>query len=593
YGFLSENAAFARMSSDAGLTWIGPPPEAIEAMGDKINAKAIVAAAGVPVVPGTTGIGLPDEELIAAAVEIGFPVLIKPSAGGGGKGMHRVEDPQDLPGAITAARREARGAFGDDTLLMERWVHQPRHIEVQVFADRHGTVVHLGERECSLQRRHQKIIEESPSPLIDDITRARIGASAVEAARAVGYEGAGTVELIVSAERPDEYFFMEMNTRLQVEHPVTEMITGLDLVEWQLRVAAGEALGPEVVGSTRRGHAIEARVYAEDPDNEFLPSAGTILRWREPVGGHVRVDSGVRSGSVVGTAYDPMLAKVIAWGEDRGIALARLDAALASTVALGVVTNVALMRRLLASPDVIAGRTDTGLVERLLSVAPGSQEVPADVAVALGLRSALVLEPVSRAVDPWEIPGGWRLGEPAEAVWHWRAGGQELEIGVRGRMEGMARPGEVAVRVGEEPAVTASGQLDDGLTADGLLATVGGVTRRYDVAASGAEVWIGREGSAWRFRRLGLAAADAGVGPVEGGPLTSPMPGAVVAVHVGVGDRVEAGQTLVVVEAMKMEHEVRATVDGEVTELAVSAGEQVSLGQVLAVVSPSEPKAGQ
>jgi acetyl-CoA/propionyl-CoA carboxylase biotin carboxyl carrier protein len=297
YGFLSENAGFARAVIDAGAVWIGPPPAAIDAMGDKIRAKATVAAAGVPVVPGRTDPGLSDDELVAAALDVGLPVLIKPSAGGGGKGMHRVESASDLRGAIAAARREAAASFGDDTLLVERWVTRPRHIEVQIFADTRSTVVHLGERECSLQRRHQKIVEEAPSPLLDEATRARLGASAVDAARACGYVGAGTVEFIVSADRPQEYFFLEMNTRLQVEHPVTEAVTGLDLVEAQLRVAAGErlAFGPEAAQA--RGHAMEARVYAEDPARGFLPASGTILALHEPQGPGIRVDSSLATGT--------------------------------------------------------------------------------------------------------------------------------------------------------------------------------------------------------------------------------------------------------------------------------------------------------
>ncbi|MGH9058555.1 MAG: acetyl-CoA carboxylase biotin carboxylase subunit, partial [Acidimicrobiales bacterium] len=369
YGFLSENAGLARAVTEAGLVWIGPPASAIDLMGDKIRAKQTVSAAGVPVVPGRNQPGLSDAELIDAAVEVGLPVLLKPSAGGGGKGMRRVDDPDALAAEIASARREARGAFGDDTLLVERWVTRPRHIEVQVFADRHGSVIHLGERECSLQRRHQKIVEEAPSPLIDPATRARIGASAVDAARACGYEGAGTVEFIVSADHPDEYFFMEMNTRLQVEHPVTEAVTHTDLVAWQLAVAAGEPLPLRQDQVRLDGHAIEARVYAEDPARGFLPAAGTVVRLVEPTDRpHVRIDSGLAEGTVVGTTYDPMLAKVIAWGPDRAAALARLDGALAETAVLGVTTNVGFLRGLLASPDVVAGRLDTELVER---VAPG------------------------------------------------------------------------------------------------------------------------------------------------------------------------------------------------------------------------------
>ncbi|MFZ2527804.1 MAG: biotin carboxylase N-terminal domain-containing protein, partial [Rhodococcus sp. (in: high G+C Gram-positive bacteria)] len=355
YGFLSENSAFAQACADAGIAFLGPPAKAIETMGDKITAKNAVSAFDVPVVPGISRPGLTDDELIAGAADVGYPVLVKPSAGGGGKGMRLVTDPADLPDALVSARREAASAFGDDTLFLERFVQRPRHIEVQIVADTHGNVVHLGERECSLQRRHQKVIEEAPSPLLDEATRARIGAAACNTARSVDYTGAGTVEFIVSADAPDEFFFMEMNTRLQVEHPVTELVTGLDLVEWQVRVAAGEPLGFTQDDITLTGHAIEARVYAEDPARGFLPTGGTVLGLDEASGTGVRVDSGLREGTVVGSDYDPMLSKVIAHGPDRASALRRLDRALSETAVLGVVTNIDFARFLLADPDVQAG----------------------------------------------------------------------------------------------------------------------------------------------------------------------------------------------------------------------------------------------
>lgn len=333
-------------------------------MGDKIRAKETVRAAGVPVVPGSSGSGLTDAELASAAREIGMPVLLKPSAGGGGKGMRLVRSESALAEEIAAARREARSSFGDDTLLVERWVDRPRHIEIQVLADGHGNVVHLGERECSLQRRHQKVIEEAPSVLLDAATRAAMGEAAVQAARSCGYAGAGTVEFIVPGGDPGSYFFMEMNTRLQVEHPVTELVTGLDLVEWQLRVAAGEELPFAQEDITLTGHAVEARICAEDPSRGFLPTGGTVLSLREPSGDGVRTDSGLSEGTDVGSTYDPMLSKVIAYGPDRATALRRLRAALADTVTLGVPTNAGFLRRLLAHPSVAAGDLDTGLVER-------------------------------------------------------------------------------------------------------------------------------------------------------------------------------------------------------------------------------------
>ncbi|MDO3637700.1 acetyl-CoA carboxylase biotin carboxylase subunit, partial [Mycolicibacterium arseniciresistens] len=364
YGFLSENAEFATALHEAGIAFVGPPANAIRTMGDKIAAKVAVSAFGVPVVPGVSRPGLTDDDLIAGAVDIGYPVLVKPSAGGGGKGMRVVREAAGLPAALTSARREAAAAFGDDTLFLERFVLNPRHIEVQVLADGQGAVVHLGERECSLQRRHQKVIEEAPSPLLDAATRDRIGAAACDTARSVDYAGAGTVEFIVSADRPDEFFFMEMNTRLQVEHPVTELVTGIDLVEQQLRVAAGHPLTLAQSDIVLRGHAIEARVYAEDPVNGFLPTGGTVLDVAEPRGPGIRVDSGIRAGSVIGSDYDPMLAKVIGYGDDRAAALRTLDRALAGTAVLGVTTNIDFLRFLLADPDVAAGRLDTGLLDR-------------------------------------------------------------------------------------------------------------------------------------------------------------------------------------------------------------------------------------
>ena len=491
YGFLAENAAFARACAAAGLVFVGPPPGAIEAMGDKIAAKATVAAAGVPVVPGTGKPGMSDEELIISLNGPVFPLLVKPSAGGGGKGMRVVGSPGELPAALAAARREARAAFGDDTLLIERYITRPRHIEIQVLADTHGTVTHLGERECSLQRRHQKIIEEAPSPLLDEARREAMGGAAVEAARSVGYTGAGTVEFIVPGDSPDEFYFMEMNTRLQVEHPVTELVYGLDLVEWQLRVAAGERL-TVARPATPAGHAVEARVYAEDPARGFLPTGGTVLALREPASEGVRVDSGLAEGMTVTSAYDPMLAKVAAWGPDRATALRRLDAALADTAVLGVTTNVAFLRTLLADPDVQAGRLDTTLAERVadrlarrrhapapisLSAPPRRQRTPSGLAVwptganhgavghtandevlaAAALARLLTREPAAGVVDPWDIPDGWRVGGPRldQVPLHGRPGGRIRNV-AEVRVRGLASAGaEVAVGDGDPVAARA------------------------------------------------------------------------------------------------------------------------------------------
>ncbi len=582
YGFLSENAAFARACADAGLVFVGPPVAAIEAMGDKIRAKATVSAAGVPVVPGGGAPGQSDAELAAIARDTGFPVLLKPSAGGGGKGMRLVTDADQLTDAIAGARREARGSFGDDTLLVERFVTDPRHIEIQVLADNHGTVLHLGERECSLQRRHQKIIEEAPSPLLTPAQRSAMGAAAVESARACGYTGAGTVEFIVNGSNPDDYFFMEMNTRLQVEHPVTEMITGLDLVELQLRVAAGERLGLTQDDITLDGHAIEARIYAEDPARGFLPTGGRVLALHEPSGPGVRVDSALRAGLEVGGAYDPMLAKVIAHGPDRATALRRLDGALSDTAVLGVPTNVAFLRALLRHPSVVEGALDTGLVERALDdLVDGS--VPAPVYAVAALQRVLELEPpaatagsTAGATDPWDLPGGWRLGEPAWSTWRFELSGQHpVDVRVRGRA------GAAEVTVGDGDPVPCALRRDD---AD-LVLSYAGATQRYRTAGVEGQRWLGRRGRGWAMTETGrLAAARVHGGAATGGALRSPMPGAVLAVAVADGDTVVAGQPLLVIEAMKMEHTIAAPSDGVVAELAVRPGQQVVLDQPLVTV---------
>ncbi|MFI1102571.1 acetyl-CoA carboxylase biotin carboxylase subunit [Streptomyces melanogenes] len=567
YGFLAENAAFARACADAGLVFIGPPADAISLMGDKIRAKETVKAAGVPVVPGSSGSGLTDGQLAEAAREIGMPVLLKPSAGGGGKGMRLVRDETALADEIAAARREARASFGDDTLLVERWIDRPRHIEIQVLADGHGNVVHLGERECSLQRRHQKIIEEAPSVLLDEATRAAMGEAAVQAARSCGYAGAGTVEFIVPGSDPSSYYFMEMNTRLQVEHPVTELITGLDLVEWQVRVAADEELPYGQEDITLTGHAIEARICAEDPSRGFLPSGGTVLALREPQGDGVRTDSGLSEGTEVGSLYDPMLSKVIAYGPDRATALRRLRAALADTVTLGVPTNAGFLRRLLAHPDVVAGDLDTGLVEREAdSLVP--EGVPQEVYAAAALVRQEGLRPSAAGawLDPFSVPSGWRMGgEPAPLAFPFRVPGLEpVTHVVRGAAAGRVSPGQVSV------------ELD-------------GLTHTFTTVPSPEGTWLGRDGDSWHVLDHDPVAASL-TGGARGGldTLAAPMPGTVTVVKVAVGDEVDAGQSLLVVEAMKMEHVISAPHAGTVTELDVSPGSTVAMDQVLAVVTPKE-----
>ncbi|MFJ8104400.1 acetyl/propionyl/methylcrotonyl-CoA carboxylase subunit alpha [Streptomyces sp. NPDC096132] len=595
YGFLAENAGFARACADAGLVFIGPPAEAIALMGDKIRAKETVRAAGVPVVPGSSGSGLTDEQLVAAAGEIGVPVLLKPSAGGGGKGMRLVRDAERLADEIAAARREARASFGDDTLLVERWIDRPRHIEIQVLADGHGNVVHLGERECSLQRRHQKVIEEAPSVLLDEGTRAAMGEAAVQAARSCGYRGAGTVEFIVPGGDPSSYYFMEMNTRLQVEHPVTELVTGLDLVEWQLRVAAGEPLSFGQRDVRLTGHAIEARICAEtvsvkEGARGFLPSGGTVLRLYEPQGDGVRTDSGLSEGTEVGSLYDPMLSKVIAYGPDRATALRKLRAALAETVTLGVQTNAGFLRRLLAHPAVVAGELDTGLVERDVD-ALVTDDVPAEVyaAAALARQAALVPAEGSGWADPFAAGDGWRLG--GERAWtphHLRVPGHEpVTVRARRTPDGAT---ELLLPGAEKPLRGSGGVPSRPGAEDRFAFRLDGVCHTFAALPDGT--WLGRDGDAWHVRDHDpVAAALTGAAHLGADSLTAPMPGTVTVVKVAVGDEVTAGQSLLVVEAMKMEHVISAPHAGTVAELEVTPGTTVAMDQVLAVITPYEEAA--
>ncbi|HYQ34690.1 MAG TPA: acetyl/propionyl/methylcrotonyl-CoA carboxylase subunit alpha [Mycobacterium sp.] len=578
YGFLSENADFAAACERAGVVFLGPPALAIQVMGDKITAKNAVAAFDVPVVPGVAKPGLTDDDLVAAAEEIGYPVLIKPSAGGGGKGMRLVEDPARLREALVSARREAASSFGDDTLFLERFVLRPRHIEVQVLADTHGNVVHLGERECSLQRRHQKVIEEAPSPLLDTSTRARIGAAACNTARSVDYVGAGTVEFIVSAERPDEFFFMEMNTRLQVEHPVTEAVTGLDLVEWQLRVAAGEKLAFAQDEIELRGHAIEARLYAEDPARGFLPTGGQVLQVFEPSGDGVRVDSSLLAGTLVGSDYDPMLSKVIAHGTDRDEALAKLDAALAQTMVLGVQTNIEFLRFLLADERVRAGDLDTGLLdERVADFAP--LPAPDDVLAAGGLyrQWALSLRGLRAAGNPWAVPTGFRVGGAAAPVrTAMRTPLRSETVSVWGL------PEAARVQVGDGETHSASAQVERAL----MSVTLDGLRREYRWAEEDRHLWIADERGTWHLREAEEQKIHRAAGARQA-EILSPMPGSVIAVQASSGAPVSEGDVVVVVEAMKMEHSLAAPASGKV-EVLVSVGDQVKVDQVLARIKDQE-----
>ena len=612
YGFLAENAAFARACDEAGIVFIGPGAEAIRIMGDKISAKHAVEARGVPTVPGVARAGMTDAELIAAGDEVGYPLLIKPSAGGGGKGMHVVEASDALPAAIAAARREAAASFGDDTLFLERYVRSPRHIEVQVLADAHGGVVHLGERECSLQRRHQKVIEEAPSPLLDAETRARIGTAACETARSVDYRGAGTVEFIVSAEAPGEFFFMEMNTRLQVEHPVTEEITGLDLVAQQLRIAAGEPLGFDQDAVTLTGHAFEARVYAEDPASGFLPTGGHVTRVRHPRGEGIRVDTALEDGLDVSVDYDPMLAKVIAWGSDREQARRRLVAALGDTAVFGFATNVGFLRALVELPDVVAGDLDTGLIARELeglTAAAVDERVFVEAALMLDATasapvpgtagvSASATDTTTGTRDAWHRRDGWRLGTSAPRRHRLALGGERRVVEVTGAGATLA----VTRPAGGAPAAAETGrtETDRGSTApaaahlrrldDGLVAvTVDGRTRTFAAEVDADGVWVARDGAVLRVEIV-RATHSADAGPEADPQLVSPMPGTVVAVHVAEGAIVGVGDAVMAVEAMKMEHVVRSSVAGTVS-LQAQVGDVVARGQALAVVSPDDPGA--
>ncbi|MFJ6531416.1 acetyl/propionyl/methylcrotonyl-CoA carboxylase subunit alpha [Microbacterium sp. NPDC091662] len=551
YGFLSESVGLAEACAESGIVFIGPSVKSLQIMGDKARAREHVLRHGVPVVPGFDAKGLSDLEIAEEAQNVGYPLLVKPSAGGGGKGMEVVADSTGLRSALASARRVAAAAFGDDSLILERLIRRPRHIEVQVFGDVQGTVIALGERECTLQRRHQKVIEEAPSAGIPAHTRERLLAAAVLAAESVEYVGAGTVEFLIDADEPEEVFFIEMNTRLQVEHPVTEEVTGLDLVALQLRAADGLALD---VTPRLRGHAVEARVYAESPGRGFLPSTGKVLLFEPPIG--VRVDAAIETGSEVTGFYDPMIAKVIAFADDRATALSRLDEALARTVVLGVETNIAFLRTLCQDARVIAGDLNTGLIETLL---PLDAQTPSTAQLAAAKDAVSELREPVRTSPLWRELPGWRLGA-----------------------EDAVDAPFVALTDDDEEV-----ELHDDANARSRASV------RAAVDGDGA-VWVVEDGRTVRLRPLDrkqrmrrrLSAREAGSAATEPEG-RAPMPGSVVAVHVADGERVSAGDPLVSIEAMKMEHPVLAPHDG-VVHLLVAVGDQVRRDQPVARVTTEE-----
>jgi acetyl/propionyl-CoA carboxylase alpha subunit len=563
YGFLSENAAFAQAVADAGITWVGPPPAAIEAMGSKLNAKRMMRAAGVPT--------LPWAEDVKDAADVGYPLLVKASAGGGGRGMRIVRTAAELADAVEGAQREAGSAFGDATVFLERYVDAPRHVEIQVFADTHGNVVSLFERECSIQRRHQKIVEESPSPAVDDDLRSRMGEAAVAAARAVSYVGAGTVEFVLDGE--GDFAFLEMNTRLQVEHPVTEMVTGLDLVRLQFLVAMGETLPPEALLPTMNGHAIEVRLYAEDAENGFLPATGQLRAF--DIDDTVRVDTGVRAGDVVSPYYDPMLAKVIAHAPSRSEAAAVLARALSRAKVHGVVTNRDLLVRILNEPEFLAGATDTAYLDRHDPAELAAPLLDDEAARVHAIAGALALQARNRSqAQVWRtLPSGWR-NNPSQP--------QRVQLERRDAITTveyrLGRNGADIEVDGEPVEVTLHSA-----TPTGVDLTTSGVRRRYAVAVAGDLVDVDSSLGASTHRVLPLFTDPAAA--LAAGSLTAPMPGSIVRVLVAAGDSVEPGQPLVVLEAMKMEHTVAAPAAGVITELRVQAGQQVDSGAVLAVLS--------
>jgi 3-methylcrotonyl-CoA carboxylase alpha subunit len=581
YGFLSENEDFARACTEAGLVFIGPPASAIKAMGLKAESKRLMEQAGVPLVPGYHGADQDPALLEREAARIGYPVLIKASAGGGGKGMRAVEQAGEFRAALASCQREAASSFGDEAVLIEKYVQRPRHIEIQVFGDTHGNSLWLFERDCSVQRRHQKVLEEAPAPGMTPAMRRRMGEAAVAAARAVNYVGAGTVEFIV--EQRDgvmEFFFMEMNTRLQVEHPVTEAITGLDLVEWQLRVAAGEALPLKQDELRIQGHAIEARICAENPENNFLPATGTLRVYRKPQAASferapVRIDDGVREGDAISPFYDSMIAKLIVHGDTREQALARLDEALAQLHIVGLATNVQFLRQVVRSPSFAQANLDTALITREQARLFGQEPVGLPMAAAAAIAQALADERAAEGADPFSRRDGWKSHgvrvRPFEFDFHGERAKAQLTY---------LHDGALALAVGNvSVALSFTG------TGDGLVVHYAGQRLAARVYADGETDHVFSPAGATRIVNIDLL-AHAGETHAEGGRLTAPMPGKVLHFNVKPGDAVREGQVLAVMEAMKMEHTIAAPGDGVVGELLYAPGDQVPEGAELLTLQP-------
>jgi 3-methylcrotonyl-CoA carboxylase alpha subunit len=586
YGFLSENAGFAEACVAAGLVFVGPPAAAIRAMGDKSAAKALMERAQVPVVPGYHGPAQDLATLAAAADKVGYPVLLKAAAGGGGKGMRVVERKEALAEALAGAKREAASAFADDRMLVEKYLVSPRHIEIQVFADAHGNALHLFERDCSIQRRHQKVLEEAPAPGLPAERRRAMGEAAVACARAVGYRGAGTVEFIV--DHNGSFYFMEMNTRLQVEHPVTEMITGEDLVEWQLVVAAGGRLPKRQDEVRLDGHAFEARLYAEDPARDFLPATGRLAHLAfPPEGPHVRVETGVGTGDAVSIHYDPMIAKLVVWDSDRDTALARLRRALAACEIVGVPTNLALLAAIAAHPDYAAGAVETGFIAAhraalLPAPAPVPERVTALAALAVMLRlkdraSAAAHQSADR-FSPWHLADGWRLNDDPWHVLRFRDPGQDAEAALTVHF---ARDGFVFDLPGGPCRARGTLKPNDRIAAD-----LDGARCEAAVVRRGDEITVITGGRSYQLMLIDPLAA-VGHEAAAGGRLTAPMPGKIVAVHVAAGTAVKRGAALLVLEAMKMEHTITAPADGTIEGLPYAVGDQVEEGAELVKFKPA------